>query len=67
MKKYDNKDDMMALEASTIITEIETINNKNELVAAIQIIHQTEQEKYSVTRRVIINDTLQHLILINTL
>lgn len=60
-----NYGDALAIEASTLISELETIGNNKNLVEAIKTIHSTNQEKYSTIRRIIINDTLQHLISIN--
>lgn len=60
-----NYGDALAIEASTLISELETIENNKNLVEAIKTIHSTNQEKYSTIRRIIINDTLQHLISIN--
>lgn len=52
--------EIVAIEAYTMIMEFTVKNNK--LKGAIELITQTDQKDYSPAHRVLINDSLQHLI-----
>lgn len=52
--------EIVAIEAYTMIMEITAVSPK--VKQAIELIHQTDQKNYSSAHRIIINDSLQHLI-----